>query len=1119
MNFKISPLVSGSTSGNKYIHYNRLTLAVVSMLLICSYSSLPAQGTRLLRQPSLSSEKICFTYAGDIWVKDLKGNEVRRITVTPAVESNPHFSPDGKLIAFTSNRSGSQAVYVVESTGGEPKRLTWHPDPALVRGWTPDGKSVLYASTRETAPSAFDRLWTVPVIGGPSVRLTSQWGTDGSFSPDGKRIVLDRIKRWDVEWRNYRGGQNTPLIILDLNDNSEKLIPHESTFDKNPVWLADKIYFLSDRDGTSNIWSYNTVNGESKQVTSFKGADIKWLAGFGNLLAIEREGYISTLDISGNELKQHEINITGEFPWAETKWVDVTGNVSSVSLSPSGKRIIMEARGDIFTVPAEFGDARNITNTSGAADHNPVWSPKGSELAWFADSAGRGYALYIASQDGQSKPRSISIGSSKLAWEPAWSPDGKYIAFTDNKVIVRVIDVSTGTIITADTAGANTERGDMGLTWSHDSRWLAYSRTSKNNFRQIAVWSVEKKTRMFLTNSFADSFCPAWDRDGRHFYFLATTDLALGSGWANTSSITADPTYSAYVINLKKDEASPFVPRSDEETVTADKKPEADAKQPAKSKTPDKKTEKDTTDSKAGKPVQVVIDFEDIERRTMPLPLAKGNYSFIIGGPSATVFIGEYKQDVRGLVLQKFTFEKREAKEFASGVSQVSVSADGKKLLARVNNSWKIMNTGSPTGSDGITVNISIKKLVNRSEEWKQIFDEAWRYERDYFYDPGMHGRDWNKVYEEYVQLIPWVKHRADLLYILDQVNGELSVGHSFVFGGDMPEVDRTPTGLLGTDLTLESNHWKINRIYTTESWNPELTSPLDRPGMKVKEGYYLVGINGRELTEADDPYQYLNGTLDVLTTLNINSKPEFAGSWKEIVKPIGSEYSLRQRAWVEDNRRTVDRLSGGRLAYVWVPNTGGPGFISFNRYFFAQQDKKGAVIDERHNGGGLLDDYMVDLMNRNLRAAITNEVPGGTPFRLPAGILGPKVLLINEMSGSGGDFFPWVFRHQKTGPLIGTRTWGGLVKSSVHYALVDGGALTAPDNAVFDPATGKWIAENEGVAPDIEVRQDAVSLSQGRDTQLERAVIEALKLVDKAGEIKIVPPPFSTPALNPMKK
>ena len=1091
--------------------HTRILLLVVCFLL--SLTSAFSQGTRLLRQPALSSTHIAFAYGGDIWVSDLDNQKVLRLTSTPAVESNPQFSPDGQWIAFNSNRSGNQAVYIVPVEGGSPKRLTWHPGSASVCGWSSDGRLILYSTSRDNAPGGFARLWTVSMEGGPSTVLTNQWAADGSFSPDGKQIVIDRIQRWDVEWRHYRGGQNTPLVILNLTDQTEKLLPDESTIDIQPLWLGNTIYFLSDRDRTSNIWSYTPGSGELKQVTTYTGSDIKWLSGFGNKLAFERDGYLHMLDLSSNDSRQLAITIIADFPWAETKWEDVTKSIGSVSLSPTGKRVIMEARGDIFTIPAENGDARNMTNTSGVADHAPVWSPKGNEVAWFSDADGKGYAILIASQDGLSKPRSISIGESKMAWEPVWSPDGKLIAFVDNKVRIRIVDVTSGTIKTADMAGDNNERGNMGLTWSHDSKWLAYTKTGLNHFRQIKVWSAKNDSIYALTNSFADSFSPAWDRDGRHLYFLASTNLALGSGWANTSSITSDPDYAAYIVNLKKEDTSPFKPRSDEETITEEKKPEAEAKKPSKGKVPEKKADKDTTKTSAKEPVPVVIDFENIERRTIAMPLPRGNYRLIIGGPAGTSFIGEQKEGVSGLVIQKYTLEKREGKEFVSGASQVSVSSDGNKMLAMIAGDWKIMNTSSATGSDGKSVKITLKKQLDRSAEWKQIFEEAWRYERDYFYDPGMHGRNWNEVYEKYSPLIPYIKHRTDLTYILDQMNGELSVGHSFVFGGDYPEVDKSSVGLLGADLIAENNRWKIKRIYTTESWNPELSSPLDRPGIKIEEGNYLVGINGRELTAADDPFKFLDGTMDVQTTLHINKTPDFAGAWQEVVKPIASEGNLRQRAWVEDNRRLVDKLSDGKLAYVWVPNTSGGGFISFNRYFFAQQDKKGAVIDERFNGGGLLDDYMVDLMNRTLRASITNEAPQGVPFSLPAGILGPKVLLINEMSGSGGDFFPWVFRQQKIGPLIGKRTWGGLVKSSVHYALVDGGGLTAPDNAVFDPINKKWIAENEGVAPDIEVYQDAVSLSKGVDPQLERAIKETMKLLELQGEIKIAPPAYPTPA------
>ena len=1066
-------------------------------ILLFSISTF-SQGTRLLRQPDISNSQITFTYGSDIWIADKDGLNVTRITSTAAIESDPHFSPDGKWIAFTSNRFGSNAVYVVSVEGGDATRLTWHPNGAQVRGWTNNGKHVLYASSRDVAPSSFDRLWTVPVKGGPSTLVTNQWSTSGSYSKDGKHMVIDRMSRWDEEWRAYRGGQNTPLVILNLTNSQETLLPNNKTTDIKPIWLGDTIYFLSDRDFVANIWSFNTKTSELKQVTTFKGSDIKSLSGHDNMLVFERDGYLHTLDLNTNLSIQLNINVVGDFPWANTKWEDVSRSTRSASLSPTGKRAIMESRGEIFTVPIEHGDSRNMTQSSGVADRTPIWSPKGNEVAWFSDRSGNGYELLIANQDGMSAPRSISIGESKLGWEPTWSPNGKFIAFTDDDVRVRLVDIASGTVKTIDVGGNNLERGSLGLTWSPDSNWLAYSKSGSNNFRQIMVWSLESDKTQAITNPFADSFSPSWDADKAHLYFLASTDVALGSGWANTSAMTSNPEYAAYVINLQNDDTSPFKPKSDEEE--AEKKDEK------------KKDDKANPDEKKANE-SIKIDFKNIERRTLALDIPVRNYSYLISGPKGTVFIMERIPNSRGLTIQKYKLEDNKAKEFISGASQISVSNDGKKMLAQVNGNWQVMDTGGPSGKDGKSLKVDLQMNLNKTAEWTQMFEEAWRYERDYFYDPNMHGRDWNKVYKRYAPLVPYIKHRADLTYILDQVNGELSVGHSFVFGGDYPETDNSKVGLLGADLEAKNNRWQIKRIYTTESWNPGLSSPLDQPGLNIKESYYIVGINGNPLTANDNPFQLLDGTLNKQTTLHVNDKPEFKGAWKEVVEPIRSENGLRQRAWVEDNRRLVDKLSNGRLAYVWVPNTGGSGFVSFNRYFFAQQDKEGAVIDERFNGGGLLDDYMVDLMTRTLRAGLTNEVPEGKAMRLPAGILGPKVLLINELSGSGGDFFPWVFRQQKAGALIGATTWGGLVKSSVHYSLIDGGALTAPDNAVFDPINNKWIAENEGVAPDIAVRQDAVSLSKGKDPQLERAVKEVLELLKTQGSKKIVPPPYSKPA------
>ncbi len=1072
------------------------SIAVFTLLL--TTTAISAQETRLLRQPSIHGNQVAFVYGGDIWTTNLSSNLTTRLTTTAAVESNPHISPNGKWIAFTSNRAGTSAVYIVPITGGQAKRLTWHTSADVARGWTNDGKDVLFASNRDTAPSRFNRLYTVSVNGGPATKLFEQWATSGSYSSNGKKLVIDKMRRWDEEWRDYRGGQNTPLIIIDLKTLTETLLPNNKTTDKQPVWMGDTVYFLSDRTHTSNIWLYNTKTNAVKQVTKFKGTAVKSLGGHKNTIVFEQAGYLHTLDIKTNRTKRLKITIKGDFPWTATKWENVNTRVDYASISPNGKRVVMASRGDIFTTPVEFGDSRNITQSSGTADRAAIWSPKGDKIAWFSDANGKGYALHLTNQDGTAKTEVISIGVSKMAWEPRWSPDGKQIAFVDDDTRIRIVNLKAKTIKTIDNAGNNLERGRMGITWSPDSNWLAYAKSGDNGLKRIKVWSIVTNKITAITDSFADSFSPAWDLDHKHLYFLASTDVALRSGWANTSSMTARPNYAAYVINLAKKDASPFKPKSDEEVVKKEKSKDKKSKKDDKKKDVKKKND-------AKKDKKVIIDFDGIARRIMALPL-RGNYRGIVSGPSGFMFITE------GSTVHKFDLKKLKAKEFGKGLRIYSVSPNGKHMVVRAGRNWKVAKTSGPNAKSAKTLKLDFNMKLNRLKEWNQMFEEAWRYERDYFYDPNMHGRDWNKVYKRYAPLIPFVKHRADLNYILDQVNGELSVGHSFVRGGDIPRGDRATGGLLGADFIARQGKWQIKRIYTSESWNPGLNGPLDQPGMKIKQGQYLVGINNQEISATDNIYQFLDGTANKQTTLHINTKPTFKGAWKEIVKPIRSENSLRQRTWVENNRRRVDKLSNGRLGYIWVPNTGGPGFVSFNRYFFAQQDKEGAVIDERFNGGGLLDDYMVDLMTRKPRAALTNEVPNGKPMRLPAGIMGPKVLLINELAGSGGDFFPWVFRQQKAGLLIGATTWGGLVKSSTHYRLIDGGSLTAPDNAVFDPVKNEWVAENSGVAPDIAVRQNAKALELGNDPQLERAVQELLKQLRGTKKVNIKPPLFPKP-------
>ncbi|HWC54931.1 MAG TPA: PDZ domain-containing protein, partial [Chitinophagaceae bacterium] len=840
-----------------------IQLFFILCFIIIAPTHLFAQGTRLLRQPTISATQIAFEYAGDIWIVSKDGGEARRITSTAAVEGNPHFSPDGKWIAFSSNRSGIDQVYIVPAEGGMPTRLTWYPAPSFPRGWTPDGKLVLYASSRENAPTAINRLWLVPVNGGPSTLLPAPWGFDGKYSSDGKQLTIDRVSRWDVEWRHYRGGQNTPLQILDLKTLAEKTIPTDGSMDKQPIWMNNRIYFLSDRDFIMNIWSYDPATNAVSQITNEEKGDVKWLDGNGKELVYEHNGYLNLIDPATKISKQLNITVTGDFPWAETRIENVTDDINSASLSPTGKRILVEARGEIFTVPVENGDPRNLTHSSDAADRAPIWSPDGRQIAWFSDKDSA-YALYVTDQEGLTAPKKISIGESKLGWEPVWSPDGKFIAFDDNRVTVKVIELATGKITTIDTAGNNLDRGRMNLIWSPDSKWLAYNKSASNNFRRIMVWSVDNKKTEPVSDPMADAISPVWDLNGKYLYFLASTNIGLGSGWANTSSQEARPTFGAYLTILRKEDANPFPLKSDEEPDTTNKS-----------------AKKDTTYK------DVKIDFENIDQRIIAMPVPVGEYDGMLTGPKGSVLI------IAGDKLSKYTIADKKMEALVEHGNQFAVSANGEKLLFKSGPKWRVVSTAKPAGPTEGVVNMTLRMELNRLAEWKQIFYEAWRYEHDYFYDRNLHGRDWQEVWNEYAPLVPYIRHRCDLTYLLDMLGGELSVGHSFVFGGDYPAVDTSRVGVLDADLIADKGRWKIKRIYTTESWNPGVVAPLAQPALKVKEGDYIIEVNGENLTTDMDPYQLLNGTANMQTVLLVNSKPTKEAAWTIHVLPEENETAL----------------------------------------------------------------------------------------------------------------------------------------------------------------------------------------------------------------------------------
>lgn len=1057
---------------------NSFSLFLLPFIFHISYLNFSfAQGTQLLRQPTISEQAIVFVYANDLWIVDRDGGDAKRLTSAKGAETYPHFSPDGKWIAFTGQYDGNVDVFVIPVIGGEPKRLTWHPNNDVVQGWTADGKSVMFRSSRAGHPTQTNKFWTIGLEGGLPKALSIPRAAFGEISPNGKHVAYTPITFWDPEWRNYRGGQAMPVWIVNMETHALKRIPQpDRERHTDPVWLGEMVYFLSERDYANNIWSFDPSTSELKQITFHKDFDVKSLDASKDRIVYEQAGYLHLLDPKSGNTKQLLINVRGDLNWARPRWEDVRPtSLINASLSPTGKRALFEYRGDIFTVPKEHGNWRNITNSSGVADRYPVWSPDGQKLAWYSDRSGE-YTLMVADQYGLENPKSYPLPNPTFYFRPAWSPDGKYIAYTDTDYNLWYVNLETGQSKKVDTERYAHPNRSMNPVWSPDSKWIAYARLQDNQFKAIKVHHIESGKTHQLTDGMADAIAPIWDASGKYLYFLASTDFGLNTGWLDMSSYDPQTTRGLYLIVLSKDEPSPLLPKSDEEE-------EKDKK----------KTKKDS--------VEVKIDLEKINQRIVAVDIPTRNYIGLIAGPEKHIFYLENIPNQNGFSLHRYGLDKKETVEFLKSVQIASTSHDRKQLLYRSGSSWGIVKTVGPKPKPGGgRLKLNLKLKINPQEEWQQIYREGWRYQRDFLYVDNVHGAPWDKVYEWYKPWVIHVRHRSDLNYIVDILGGEVAVGHSYTRGGDLPNIDRIPIGLLGADLEEVNGYYQIKKIYTGENWNPRLRAPLSGPGINVQEGDYLLAVNGETLTAPTNPYSLFEGTANRQVQITVNSKPDMAGARKLMVIPVGGEFQLRRMAWIEGNRKKVDELSGGRLAYVYVPNTGGAGFTYFNRYYFGQQDKKGVVIDERNNGGGSAADYMVDIMARKLHGYFNSKAGDRKPFTTPmSGIWGPKVMIINERAGSGGDLLPYMFRKMKIGPLIGTRTWGGLVGTWDTPRFIDGGRMVAPRGGFFD-TDGKWAVEGVGIEPDIEVIQDPAKVIKGSDPQLERAVQVALDLLKTEG-------------------
>lgn len=1070
--------------------------------VLCSVSAI-GQGTRLLRQPTVSDRSVVFVYADDLWMADRDGGSARRLTTHEGTESLPHFSPDGSMIAFSAQYGGNTDVYVMPATGGEPKRLTWHPGEDAVQGWTPDGASIVFRSGRSGYPTALTKLLKVSFKGGFQEELPMPQAYAGEVSPDGQMAAYQTIGFWDPEWRNYRGGQAQPIWIVDLKTLSLKTTPQtDRERHTDPVWYKNVVYFLSERDYANNVWSFNPKTNELKQVTFHKDFDVKSLDASNDRIVYEQGGYLHLFDPQTGQAKQLVINVQGDFTWAAPRWQDVrSGGLLNASLSPTGKRALFEYRGDIFTVPKENGDWRNISHSSGVADRYPTWSPDGQKIAWFSDASGE-YQLMVSDQEGLQKPKAISLPSPTFYFRPAWSSDNKHLAYTDTDYNLWVINTETGQPKKIDTERYAHPNRSLNPVWSPDGKWIAYARLLDNQYKAIKVYNIETGASHQLTDGMSDAMSPVWDASGKYLYFLASTNFALNTGWLDMSSYERPVTRGVYMVILAKGEPSPFLPKSDEEEAPkVEKKEAAPAKPDDKAKTEPKKDEKP---AEAKKEILVKIDLEGIDQRILALPkVALKEYDEIIAGPEGSLFFTENVPDQSGVTLHKYTLKDQKREEFLKGIQEAITSHDRKNLLYRSGGTWGIANATAATAKmgDGRLNTSEMKLWVDPKAEYKQIFREGWRYQRDFLYVSNVHGAPWNDIYKWYSPWVEHVRHRTDLNYVVDILGGEVAVGHSYTSGGDFPTLDNNnPAGLLGADFTIVNGFYRIKRILTGENWNPDLRAPLSSPGIDVKEGDYLLEINGIPLTADVDIYSLLEGTANRQIKIKVNATPDLATAKSVTVVPVANETQLRTRAWVEGNRRKVDELSKGQLAYVWIPNTGNGGYEYFNRYYFAQQDKKGAVIDERNNGGGSAADYIVDVLARKLQGYFNSRANDHKPFTTPmSGLWGPKVMIVNERAGSGGDLMPFLFRQAKVGPLVGTRTWGGLVGTWDTPPFIDGGRMVAPRGGFYD-VDGKWAVEGEGIAPDIEVHQDPAKVAKGEDPQLEKSVQVALDLLKTQG-------------------
>jgi tricorn protease len=1090
----------------------RSILFFEAILLLClaGASNTAAQSeTRLMRFPDIWRDQVVFAYAEDLWMASTKGGPARRLTAHPGDELYPKFSPDGKWIAFTAEYDGNSDVFVIPATGGEPKRLTFHPGVDMVLGWSPDGR-ILFRSSRASDLPDYSRLFLISPQGGVPEMLSVPRASLVTFSDDGQRIAYNFTSQEFRTWKRYRGGWKSPIALFDLKKHTYEPLPTTEAMDMFPMWHGDAVYFISDGDGVMNLHRYDLGSKKISKLTNYTEYDIKWPSLGPDAIIYENGGLLYSYDLTKGAISHIPIYVASDEITARPEFRSVGNRISSFGISPSGTRALFEARGEVFTVPAEHGSPRNLTNSPAVHELSPTWSPDGKWIAYFSDRTGE-FELYIRPQKGGDEVRVTRDGdATRYRYSPVWSPDSKKIAYSDKKLRLWFVDIDKKEPVLVDSAEYPSR---MTAAWAPDSRWMAYVKpTNGRGPEAIFLYSLESKKAHKVSQELYDDGDPVFDSEGKYLYFLSNrffypiaSNIDQRFSYKNTTGI--------FALTLKADEAAPFGPQNDEEKDEAEKKADGDKKGDAAApKDGEKKPDEKKTEVK---PIQV--DLDGLENRISQVPLPAGIYGhldvrkdkiFYISVPIEATQMGRPGPQQSSGVLHLYDPKKREDKVLLQGVDNYAIDKEGSKLLYRAENNFGIIEAapGKKVGDGKIAMD-AIQVWSDPKEEWKEILHEAWRIQRDFYWDEKMAGANWAAIGKRYEALLPWVAHRSDLNYIIGEMIAELNTSHTYVGGGDLPDRKHVGVGMLGVDFEPNGGFFRIKKIYKGENWADDTRSPLTEPGLKAKEGNYLIAVEGQVARSDREPYAYFQGQADRLITLKINDKPSEQGAWDVTVKTIGSESNLRYLNWIENNRRKVAEATGGRVGYMHVPDTAVGGLRMFDKYFIAQQGKDGLIIDERFNHGGWSPDFYTEKLGRRMLLAIAPRE--GKELVAQTAFFGPKIMIVNEQAGSGGDLFPYYFKKEKIGPLVGTRTWGGIIGIGGFPPTLDGGFVSAPGWAFWEPndkGSGEWVVENHGVDPDYVVDQRPDLVLQGHDPQLEKAI-------DLANEgLKKMPAPLHRP-------